>query len=74
MSFNKQPDADYIAKLATKLRARYGPQDKLDQTMLSHYKLSHPKEMGQPSTEGEFQLKPVDAGLVGFIVDQDVFV
>ena len=75
MSFNKKPDAAYIAKLKTKLMSRYGPQDKLDQRMLNHYKLSQMKEMGQPEvTEAEFQLLSVDAGLVGFIVDQDVFV
>jgi hypothetical protein len=77
VSFNKKPDAPHIARLKTKLMARYGLQDKLDQRMLDHYKLSHPKEMGQPQldkSQAEFELKSVDAGLVGFIVDQDVFV
>ncbi|KKL54585.1 hypothetical protein LCGC14_2263930, partial [marine sediment metagenome] len=63
--------------MAHRLRARYGPQDKLDQRMLNHYKLSQPKEMGQPDLDksaAEFELKAVDAGLVGFIVNQDVFV
>ena len=75
MSFNRKPTAPYIARLKTQLRTRYGPQDKLDQRMLNHYKLSQLKEMGQPKvTEAEFELLSVDAGLVGFIVDQDVFV
>ncbi len=75
MSFNKRPDAQYIAKLKTTLASRYAPQDRLDQRMLNHYKLSQQKEMGKPTvTEAEFKLLSVDAGLVGFIVDQDVFV
>ena len=74
MSFNKEPDAKYINDLADTLKARYGPQDALDQTMLQHYKLSHPKDMSDPAARGEFEMKSVDAGLVGFIVDQDVFV
>ena len=75
MSFNKKIDAEYVTKLATRLRTRYGPQDTLDQRMLNHYKLSQPKEMGKPEVkEAEFELLSVDAGLVGFIVDQDVFV
>ena len=71
---NKKPTPEYITKLAHRLRARYGPQDKLDDRMLSHYKLSKQKEMGEPKVKGEFTLLSVDAGLVGFIVDQDVFV
>ncbi len=75
MSFNKKPDASYIAKLKTKLHARYERQDKLDDRMLQHYRLSRQKEMGKPEVaEAEFELLSVDAGLVGFIVDQDVFV
>ena len=75
MSFNKRPDGTYIARLKTKLHSRYAPQDKLDDRMLQHYKLSRQKEMGKPATtEAEFELLSVDAGLVGFIVDQDVFV
>ena len=74
MSFNKKPDATYIANLKTKLHSRYERQDKLDDRMLQHYKLSRQKEMGAPEVEGEFELLAVDAGLVGFIVDQDVFV
>jgi hypothetical protein len=74
MPLNKKPTAEYIATLANRLRTRYGPQDKLDQRMLQHYKLSRPKEMGDPEVKGEFELKSVDAGLVGFIVNQDVFV
>lgn len=77
MGHNTKPTADYIAKLAARKRAEFGSQDKLDQTMLEHYKLSKQKEMGQPEldkSDAEFVLKSVDAGLVGFIVDQDVFV
>lgn len=75
MSFNRKPDGEYITNLATRLRTRYGLQDTLDQRMLEHYKLSRQKEMGKPELkEGEFTLLSVDAGLVGFIVDQDVFV
>lgn len=77
MSFNKKPTAEYITKTAHRLRTRYGPQEALDTRVLQHYKLSRQKEMGKPELDksaAEFQLLAVDAGLVGFIVDQDVFV